>query len=207
MLSVVTGAVAGLALGVRHAFEPDHLAAVSTMVAERPGARRGLFLGAAWGVGHTTALFAVATVLALCEVRLPARLADAFELAVAAMLLTLGVRAMVRGLGSGQVAARPAAPRVGRRSLVVGLVHGLAGSGALTALVLANLSSTSARLGYVALFGLGSIVGMALLSSLAGWPLERLQRARRLRLVSAAAGAIAATLGVAWAVPILARLY
>jgi hypothetical protein len=205
MLSVVTGAVAGLALGVRHAFEPDHLAAVSTLVAERPGARRGLVLGAAWGVGHTLALFAVAAVLALLEVRLPARLADGFELLVAAMLVTLGVRAIVVGVRARRAQAIPAR-RIGRRSLVVGVVHGLAGSGALTALVLANLSSTGARLGYVALFGLGSIVGMALLSSLAGWPLERLQRARRLRVVSALAGAVAAALGVAWAVPIVARL-
>ncbi|MCU1282997.1 MAG: Nickel transporter UreH [bacterium] len=206
MLSVVTGAVAGLALGVRHAFEPDHLAAVSTIVAERPGARRGLFLGAAWGVGHTLALFVVATVLALCEVRLPPRIADAFELLVAAMLVTLGVRAIVVGVRAQRNAASPAR-RFGRRSLIVGVVHGLAGSGALTALVLANLSSTGARLGYVALFGLGSIVGMALLSSLAGWPLERLRRARRLRVVSTLAGAVAAALGVAWAVPIVARLY
>jgi hypothetical protein len=87
----------------------------------------------------------------------------------------------------------------------MGLVQGLAGSGALTALVLAELPTTAARLGYIALFGLGSVLGMALLSSLAGWPLERLARARRLRLVSAAAGAVAAGLGVAWAWPIVAR--
>jgi hypothetical protein len=205
MISVVTGVVAGLALGVRHAFEPDHLAAVSTLVAERPGARRGLFLGAAWGVGHTLALFVVATVLALLEVRLPARLADAFELLVAAMLVTLGVRAVVVGVRAQRADAKPAL-RFGRRSLAIGIVHGLAGSGALTALVLANLSSTGARLGYVALFGLGSIIGMALLSSFAGWPLERLQRVRRLRIAFAAAGVVAATLGVAWAVPIVARL-
>ena len=164
MLSVVSGAAAGLALGVRHAFEPDHLAAVSTMVAERPGGRHGLFLGAAWGVGHTLALLVVATVLALCEVRLPARLADAFELLVAAMLVTLGVRSMVIGLGGRRAgldgrravsAETRAAPRLGRRSLMVGVVHGLAGSGALTVAVLPNLPSTGARLGYVALFGLG----------------------------------------------------
>lgn len=203
MLTVIGGGLAGLALGVRHAFEPDHLAAVSTLVAERPGARRGLVLGATWGLGHTVALFSVGMVLSLLQVTLPERLADAFELAVAAMLIALGVRAIVRF----RRVAPPAPPAVRRRSLVVGVVHGLAGSGALTALVLANLSSTAARLGYIALFGVGSIVGMALLSSLAGWPLERLQRARRLRLVTAAAGLVAATLGVWWALPIVARLY
>ncbi len=204
MLTVIGGGLAGLALGVRHAFEPDHLAAVSTLVAERPGARRGFVLGATWGVGHTLALFSVGMALSLLQVTLPERLADAFELAVAAMLIGLGVRAIVR---FARVTAPPAPPAVRRRSLAVGVVHGLAGSGAVTALVLGGLPSTAARLGYIALFGLGSIVGMSLLSSLAGWPLERLQRARRLQLVSAAAGLVAATLGVFWAWPIVARLY
>ena len=225
MLTALTGWLAGLLLGMRHALEPDHLAAVSTLVAERPGLRRGLWLGAVWGLGHTLALLGVGAVLALLQVSLPPRLADAFELLVALMLVVLGVRALVRALRLGPVGDPRLHAHAGRlhhhagaephvhlgrftfeaRSLAIGLVHGLAGSGALTALVLAELPTTAARLGYIALFGLGSVVGMALLSSLAGWPLERLARARRLRLVSAAAGAVAAGLGVAWAWPIVAR--
>jgi high-affinity nickel permease len=198
MLTALTGGVAGLVLGLRHALEPDHLAAVSTMVAERPGARRGLRLGAAWGVGHTAALLAVGATLALLEISLPERIGELFELFVAAMLVVLGVRAIVR-----RQRAAVAPVRVERRSLVVGLIHGLAGSGALTALVMASLPTTAQRLGYIALFGLGSIVGMALLSSLAGWPLERLRG--RLRWLSVAAGAVAAAVGVAWGWPIVAR--
>src|SRR5262249_56190029 len=67
-----------------------------------------------------------------------------------------------------------------RRPLLVGAVHGLAGSGALTALVLATLSSTTARITYMALFGLGSTLGMAALSGLLGWPLARLGANQRL---------------------------
>jgi len=227
MPTALTGGLAGLLFGVRHAFEPDHLAAISTLVAERPGSRRGLVLGAAWGLGHTLALLAVGATLAWCNVSLPPLLRDAFELAVALMLMLLGARAVVRAARAGAAgpahahahahhgqAHRHAGPRghlhlgrftFERRSLAVGVVHGLAGSGALTAVVLANLPTTAGRLGYIALFGVGSIVGMALLSSLAGWPLERLQRARRLRAVSAVAGAFAAALGVVWAWPIVAR--
>ncbi|MDB4968765.1 MAG: Nickel transporter UreH [Myxococcales bacterium] len=202
MLTALTAGLAGLVLGLRHALEPDHLAAVSTMVAERPGARRGLRLGAAWGLGHTLALLAVGATLALLQVSLPPRVADAFELGVAVMLIVLGARAV---LVRKRAVTRPLRPaRVERRSLVVGLVHGLAGSGALTALVMATLPTTAQRLGYIALFGLGSVVGMALLSSLAGWPLERLQG--RLGWLSAAAGLVAAGVGVAWGWPILVRL-
>lgn len=226
MLTAITGGLAGLMLGARHALEPDHLAAVSTLVAERPGARRGLWLGAAWGLGHTLALFAVGAALAALQVSLPPRLGDAFELAVAVMLVLLGGRALVSSLRAPAAATAHAyghardggahghahaggahrRGRLGARSLAVGVVHGLAGSGALTALVLAELPSTAARLGYLVLFGVGSLAGMALLSSLAGWPLARLGRARRLRWVTAAAGAVAAGLGVAWGWPIVARL-
>ena len=90
---------------------------------------------------------------------------------------------------------------------MVGLVHGLAGSGALTALVASRLPSAPGRVGYVMLFGLGSIVGMTILSGIAGWPLSRLGRnpavGRALMMIT---GACACALGVAWGVPLLQQL-
>jgi hypothetical protein len=95
-----------------------------------------------------------------------------------------------------------------RRPLLVGAVHGLAGSGTLTALVLATLPSTSARLTYMALFGLGSTVGMAALSGLLGWPLGRLACHRGLaRGVSLAVGCFSTLLGVWWGYPLVGRLF
>jgi hypothetical protein len=89
----------------------------------------------------------------------------------------------------------------------VGILHGLAGSGALTALVLASLPTTAARLWYVALFGVGSIAGMALLSGLAGWPLARLgRRPGAARILSGATGAFSIVLAVLWGWPLLDRL-
>src|SRR5262249_31452214 len=94
-----------------------------------------------------------------------------------------------------------------RRPLIVGLVHGLAGSGALTALVLATLPTVGARIIYMVLFGLGSPFGMAVLSGLLGWPLTRLGgHTRAWRLVSFTVGCLSTLLGVAWGVPLLHRL-
>jgi len=203
-LSLATALLVGLLLGMRHVFEPDHLAAVSTLVTRHRSPRAGALLGAFWGLGHTLALLTVGCVLAILDSRLPPGLADGFELLVAAMLFALGGRAIaraVRGDGDGRrpFHAGAAGWRVGRQPLVVGVVHGLAGSGALTALVLARLPTVSSRLIYIALFGLGSIVGMASLTGLAGWPLARLQRRGDLsRWVTLAAGAFSALLGAGW---------
>ena len=91
-----------------------------------------------------------------------------------------------------------------RRPLIVGAVHGLAGSGALTALVLTTLPSTAARLTYMVVFGLGSTLGMAALSGLLGWPLARAGRNRGLaRALSLAVGCVSTVLGLVWGYPLL----
>jgi hypothetical protein len=92
--------------------------------------------------------------------------------------------------------------------LIVGAIHGLAGSGALTALVLATLPTTAARLTYMAVFGLGSTLGMAALSGLLGWPLARAGSHRALaRGVSLAVGCVSTVLGLAWGYPLVARFF
>lgn len=213
-------AVLGIAQGIRHALEPDHLAAVSTLASEQPSARAGLRLGATWGLGHTLSLVVVGGSLAALQTHLPERVAACFELGVAMMLIFLGIRAVLRSLREGHTGAEHRHTHGGRihvhaapashlhagkltfstRPLLIGLVHGLAGSGALSALVMAELPSASQRISYIALFGMGSIVGMALLSAAVGSPLARLQRApvwagRALRLV----GVLSTGLGIWWA--------
>src|SRR3954471_1593891 len=96
MVSLTTGLLLGFLLGMRHALEPDHLAAVSVLVTRRGTASAGAVLGAIWGIGHTLALFAVGCSLAALGARIPPRLAASFELLVAAMLVTLGLRAILR---------------------------------------------------------------------------------------------------------------
>src|SRR5579864_3817535 len=204
----------GSLLGMRHALEPDHLTAVSTLVSEGHDTRRAAWLGVCWGLGHTVTLMLVGAGLIVLRLELPAFASDVFELFVAVMLIGLGVRAIgiaARQGPQGPVHAhahgRPGGiihthhgalshVHVGgwtlaRRPLVVGAVHGLAGSGALTALVLTTLPTTAARLAYIVLFGIGSTLGMAALSGLLGWPLAHFGRHRALvRGVSVVVGCV-----------------
>jgi len=215
----------GLVSGMRHAFEPDHVAAMSTLVAEGHGSRRAAWLGAWWGLGHTAALLGVGLVLGVLRAELSPGTEQALEVLVGLMLLGLGARAVRRGLAEmrsgaegwhrhrGRAHHHPASGRhlhVGRwalspRSFAVGIVHGLAGSGALVALAMTELASMPARLFYVALFGVGSVAAMAAVSGLAGWQMANLSARPgmhgRLQLV---AGVLSLVVGGLWAAPMFA---
>jgi len=224
MSSSIAGVLIGLVVGLRHAFEPDHLTAVATLATETRGGRWGAALGALWGLGHTVSLIVVGVVLIALGEALPDRLAASFELAVSFVLIGLGVRAIVRATREGQhgpihahahgghahVHAGPDAHvHLGRwtlawRPLAVGLVHGLAGSGALTAFAFAKLTTTAERLGYIVLFGLGSIAAMAMASALVGMSLRSLVRQQR--WLSLSAGALSIVLGVVWSLPLWSQL-
>jgi hypothetical protein len=227
LLEIVTGSGLGSLLGMRHALEPDHLAAVSTLVARERGSARAAFLGACWGLGHTIALLVVGLVLVVLRAEMPPRIAELFEFFVAVMLVVLGARALALAWRQGRSgpthahhhghvahthAGVDAHVHIGhwtlaRRPLLVGMVHGLAGSGALTALVLTTMPSTAARLAYMALFGLGSTAGMAALSGLLGWPIARIGAHHAVvRGVSVLIGCLSIALGLVWGYPFLARL-
>jgi High-affinity nickel-transport protein len=192
-MEALAGGLLGIVLGMRHALDADHLAAVSTLIAQHRSVRKGASLGLLWGFGHALTLFAVGVILILARREIPPRLGEVFELAVAVMLVVLGARALL-GRGHDHDPRRMAA-----RPLGIGMVHGLAGSGALTALVVLKLPTVRAQLLYLVLFGLGSVIGMAVVSGLATWPLARVNR----RTIQLAAGSLAACLGVTWAWPIL----
>ena len=213
---------------MRHALEPDHLAAVSTLVTGERNSYKAAFLGVCWGLGHTFSLIVVGTVLVVLRAEMPERVADGFEFCVALMLIGLGLRAIYLAARQGPAGpahvhhhghtthvheGAPAHVHIGtwtlaRRPLMVGTVHGLAGSGALTALVVATLPSTAARITYMAVFGLGSTLGMAALSGLLGWPLARAGSHRGLaRALSLAVGCVSTTLGVFWGYPLLGKVF
>lgn len=220
-MSALAGILLGLLVGLRHAFEPDHLTAVATLSTETRDLRRGALVGAVWGVGHTISLVVVGIALIAIGGVLPERLAASFELAVAGMLVVLGVRAFVRALRQGATgdvmvhahggvrhehATEVAHVHVGAvalawRPLAVGLLHGLAGSGALTALVFAQLPGTVERIAYITCFGAGSVAGMAVASAIAGASFGRAP-VRLRRFLMAGAGALSVVLGVAWSLPL-----
>jgi hypothetical protein len=212
---------------MRHALEPDHLAAVSTLISRERSGTKAALLGVCWGLGHTLALLMVGVALVVLRAEMPASVSDVFEFSVALMLVSLGLRTILQAARQGadgptQVhrhghvvhthAGTTGHVHLGtwtlaRRPLAVGAIHGLAGSGALTALVLTTLPTTAARLSYMALFGLGSTVSMAVLSGLLGWPLARLGTHQAVtRGVTLLVGCMSTALGVFWGYAAASRL-
>lgn len=184
----------GFALGVRHATDADHVAAIGTIMADGRSARRAAAIGAAWGVGHSLSVLIVGGALVLLRLPMPVRLALALEFAVALMLIALGVRALfARGH------ATPSASHA--RPLAVGVMHGLAGSAVLALLVLGTTRSTMDAALYLVCFGIGTIGGMSLLTALMTIP-ARVSPGRALSLergVRVAAGVASVALGLAMA--------
>ncbi len=218
MLTTVLGLVWGLAQGMRHALEPDHLAAVSTLVADRKSGKDAASYAFAWGLGHALVLLVFGGALLLLRGQVPERLGAGFEMLVAIMLVVLGVRGIRLALrhpdgahvphehaGEPHAHAGPADHiHVGRwtllpRPLVVGCIHGLAGSGALAALVMPGMKSAAAGLAYLAVYGGGAALGMAALAGLVGAPLARIARAPKgIPVLLGATGSLSLIFGVVW---------
>jgi high-affinity nickel-transport protein len=146
----------GLLLGFRHAFEADHIAAVATIVSRERSPLRSGAIGACWGAGHLTSLLLVGLPVLILGLHVPRGLDAPLELGVAGMIVFLGVGGLRRTEHSTR--------GLGRRPFWVGAAHGLAGSGALTLVILATMPSRGEGLLYLGSFGFGSILGMALAS-------------------------------------------
>jgi len=205
--STVSVLALGLLLGVRHAFDADHLAAMSTLVSQRQGLLGSSLLGALWGVGHTLSLLVAGVVVMALHVQIGPQLALALEFGVAAMLIGLGANA-IRGLHRG---TRVHVHRHGGRThlhharpLAVGIVHGLAGSSALMLLVPSTIPAPLGGLAYMAIFGLGSIAGMLVVSALLSLPIHLTAvRFRRINLaVRGLAGVFSVACGLVMALEI-----
>jgi ABC-type nickel/cobalt efflux system permease component RcnA len=221
----------GLVFGLKHATEIDHVVAVSTIVSEHRSVFRSALVGGLWGAGHTASLVIVGVLVLVFRVTIPASVARWLEFAVALMIITLGTMAVLRVLRKradvhlhrhshdGQshvhihfhehetkhVGVTPshshAVSEIGFKPLLVGAMHGLAGSAALTLLVLTQIRSVSIGLLYLAVFGIGSTVGMLLMSGLIGLPFAL--SARRISRISfglqTAAGALSIGFGLWYA--------
>lgn len=183
----------GFVLGLRHATEADHLAAVSTIVSEKKGLMSASIVGGLWGVGHTIALLAVGLVVILLKLQISESLEAKLESVVGVMLVILGINAIRKILSSNKIHAHAhehgghrhthihthidegseaSHHRFGPRSVIVGMVHGLAGSGALMFIILPLIPSPLVALAYIVVFGVGSIGGMMMMSFLLGLPLH-----------------------------------
>jgi len=189
----------GLVYGLKHATELDHVVAVSAIVSEQRRLARAAIVGGLWGLGHTASLVIVGAIVLALRIAIPELVANWLEFGVALMIIGLGVIAFRRALRSRtdihihqhahgkerhahihfHEAGGPAditqphshsVARIGLKPTLVGAMHGLAGSGALTLLVLTQIHSSALGLLYLGVFGAGSIVGMLLMSGLVGLP-------------------------------------
>lgn len=157
----VTAAL-GFVVGMRHALEADHVAAVASLAVRGAGSAGTARLGALWGLGHAAAIMVVGGAVLLGGAQLPRSWPLVFESMVGLMLLALGIDAL-KWRQTDAVGGAPSVPPQ-RRALLVGIVHGMAGSAALVLLMAGTAQSTMLGLLQLALFGVGSIGGMVLLS-------------------------------------------
>jgi hypothetical protein len=162
----------GLILGLRHAFEADHIAAVATIASRERSPLRSASLGGFWGLGHLTSLLLVGLPVVALGLRFPSVLEVPLELGVAAMIVFLGVGGLTRDRAHRPSHDHPHSLRaMGRRPFCVGAAHGLAGTGALTLLILATMPTRIDGILYLGFFGMGSILGMTLASAALSIPI------------------------------------
>jgi High-affinity nickel-transport protein len=162
----------GFILGLKHATDPDHIVAVTTFLGEDRQLRRACGIGLFWGLGHTIALSIAGIVVIGLKIPISRWLADRLELIVAGMLVVLGARLIASVHTRWHEHHHDFHWRLGLRPLLVGIVHGTAGSAALTLLVLSTISSTTAGLLYILIFGVGSMLGMLAISLALSLPIR-----------------------------------
>ncbi len=213
----------GLVLGLKHAFDADHLVAVSTIVARERSPWRSLWVGLFWGMGHTVTLLVVGLLVLGMDIHIPALVELSLECVIGLVLVGLGLTTLYDcwrkrvhvhphvhdnaahthfHTHAESMAHSHAHPlQLSTRPLLLGVIHGLAGSAALMLLVLTTISSTPLGLMYIAIFGCGAVIGMGTISLLMGFffslATDRLQELNHvLRL---AVGSLSAAFG-AWIV-------
>lgn len=248
MVTVLSLTLLGFFLGMRHATDPDHVVAVTTIVTRQPTIRSAVVIGSLWGLGHTLTIMAVGSAIVFFAIVIPPRLGLSMEMAVALMLIVLGMWNLsgfldqlrqVRFAAAGGAVGGPAhshgflihshapanqmgGPESGHhthgdapvitwldwrlgglsayqilRPLVVGLVHGLAGSAAVALLVLALIKNPWWAMAYLLLFGIGTIAGMMLITGAIGAALAfASKRSYRLDFLRIASGLLSVGFGL-----------
>lgn len=188
-------------LGLRHATDPDHLAAVTALVAgDKAGSRQAMRLGAAWGMGHATVLVAVGAPLILLDAELPGWLEHAAERLVGILIIALALRVLVRWWRRPALGAHttPTPSRSAHQSAAIGALHGLGGTGAIVLLLLTTLPSAGTALLALALFAPMSALSMAGCTALYGRLLATPRVARAQASVGMPALAVAGIVFGGW---------
>ena len=217
--------VAGFVIGLFHAFEPDHVVAVATQNLKSTqknslsffrqigsGAIKSSILGALWGAGHTSSLVLVSLLIFVFSMSIPNEMFSNFEFGVGVMLVILGIFTYLnkRLIGEKHIHTHThdsvvhAHPHVhdtvhshGHKSYIIGCIHGLAGSGSLVVLALSTLHNLQTILSFILVFGIGSIVGMMLVSSAIGLPFSLTLYSERInKILRYSVGSISIIIGI-----------
>lgn len=223
----------GFVLGMEHALDADHVVAVSTLVSDSRRLSRSALIGISWGIGHTFTLLVAGVLVLRFKVHIPASVALSMELCVGVVLVVLGgqilwqyrqkrVHAHIHSHGSeahvhfhshasgGDHDHDHDRPSLGR-PLLVGMIHGLAGSAAVMLVVLTTVHSVAQGLLFISLFGVGSTCGMLLMSTVIALPFActagRLQQFSEAARIAAGVVSIAVGLAIMMKVGMMQGLF
>ncbi|WP_075980401.1 urease accessory protein UreH domain-containing protein [Bacillus massilinigeriensis] len=180
----------GFVLGIKHALEPDHVIAVSTIASQSKKLSRSSLAGVFWGIGHTLTLFVVGMSVIFMKGEIPEEWALSLEFLVGIMLVYLGVSSIfnLRRIGAtththseinhDHFHLHPVKPSTAHihkkvsylKSMFIGIIHGLAGSAAMVVLTMSTVSSVWQGAMYMLVFGLGTVAGMLISTTIIGIP-------------------------------------
>ena len=198
-LGLIAALGLGIVLGFRHSLDPDHVVAVSTIVSEYRNPMRSFWVGISWGLGHTTTLLLIGIVIIALRLAIPDRLALLLEFSVGIMLVGLGAQVIYKFRKKRVHQHRHdheendhqhfhshaqerdhvrehhrifdvGKPFLRKKSYFVGAVHGIAGTAALTLLILASIESPFVGMAYILIFGLGSVLSMGIMTVIISFP-------------------------------------
>jgi ABC-type nickel/cobalt efflux system permease component RcnA len=165
----------GFLLGIKHAIEPDHVIAVSTIASESKSLKRSVFAGVYWGIGHTATLFIVGMFLIAAKNTITDTVALSLEFTVGIMLVSLGLNSILKFMKNPSHHTHDIPNQVKKnhthvKSFFIGLVHGLAGSAAMVLLTMSTVSTVWEGALYILIFGCGTVLGMLSFSTVIGVP-------------------------------------
>lgn len=189
----------GFALGIRHAMEPDHMIAVSTIASQSKKLWHASLAGVFWGIGHTATLFVFGIVLIIMKNDIPEKWSMSLEFLVGIMLVYLGIASMLSCRKNREhTHSYPVRKTASyHKSLFIGFIHGLAGSGAMVLLTMSTVHTIWQGGLYILIFGLGTVIGMLLFTTIIGipfvWSAERTATSRTLIFIT---GAISTVFGI-----------
>lgn len=179
----------GLILGTLHALDADHIVAVSTLITETKSIKKTAKLGIFWGIGHTAALLMIGLSVMLLKITIPEQFGTPFELIIGGIIILLGIKILYTTFGTkththmhthGDLShthihlTREKEKNHHRKPLtafLIGTIHGTAGSAALMLIVLSTITKPLEEIIYIGVFGLGTILGMSLVTTVIGWSL------------------------------------